>query len=66
MQSVVIFGRCHLLDSNEKTMILLKKIVMKYYPSEELVDVEIMKCGKAAQMFEIEIQHMTGKEVHER
>lgn len=66
MQSVVIFGRCHLLDSNEKTMILLKKFAMKYYPSEELVDEEIMKCGKAAQMFEIEIQHMTGKEVHER
>lgn len=66
MQSVVIFGRCHLINSNEKTMILLKKFAMKYYPSEALVDEEIMKCGKAAQMFEIEIQHMTGKEVHER
>lgn len=34
---------------------------MKYYPSEELVEEEIKQCGKAAQIFEIEIQYMSEK-----
>jgi len=66
MQSVVVFGRCHLLESNEKTINILKRFAIKYYPSEELVDEEIRKCGKIAQLFEIEIEHISGKEVHER
>ena len=39
---------------------------MKYYPSEQLVDEEITQSGKAVQVFEIEIEHMSGKEVQER
>ena len=38
---------------------------MKYYPSEQLVDEEITQSGKV-QVFEIEIEHMSGKEVQER
>lgn len=66
MQSVVVFGRCHLLESNEKSIKILKKFALKYYPSEQLVEEEIKKCGKAVQMFEIEIEHLSGKEVNER
>ena len=39
---------------------------MKYYPNEQRVDEEIAQAGKAAQLFEIEIEHMSGKEVQER
>lgn len=66
MQSVVVFGRCHLLETNEKTMTLLKKFAMKYYPNEKMVDVEILRAGKAAQLFEIEIEYLSGKEVQEK
>ena len=66
MQSVVIFGRCHLLETSEKTMTLLKKFAMKYYPNEQMVDEEIKIAGKAAQIFEIEIEHLSGKEVQEK
>lgn len=66
MQSVVVFGRCHLMEAGEKTTAFLKKFAMKYYPSEQLVDEEIAQAGKAVQMFEIEIEHMSGKEVQER
>lgn len=45
---------------------LLKKLALKYYPSEQLVDEEIARAGKAAQIFEIEIEHLSGKEVQER
>lgn len=67
MQSVVVFGRCHLLESGcEKAMEMLKRFAMKYYPNEELVDEEIAQAGRAVQMFEIEIEHLSGKEVQEK
>ena len=45
---------------------LLKRLAMKYYPSEQLADEEIRISGKAAQLFVIEIEHLSGKEVQER
>lgn len=66
MQSVVVFGRCRLVESGERAIALLKKLAMKYYPEEQLVDAEIARAGKAAQMFEIEIEHLSGKEVQEK
>jgi len=39
---------------------------MKYYPEEQLADEEIAKAGRAAQLFEIEIEHLSGKEVQEK
>ena len=66
MQSTVVFGRCHLLESSENTTSLLKRFAMKYYPDEQLVDDEIARAGKAVQMFEIEIEHLSGKEVQEK
>ena len=47
-------------------MELLRSLAAKYYPDEQTVDEEIAKSGKAAQVFEIEIEHLSGKEVQER
>ena len=66
MQSVVVFGRCHLMDAGSEEAQRLKQFAMKYYPSEQLVDEEIAYAGKAVQVFEIEIEHMSGKEIQER
>ena len=44
----------------------LKDFAMKYYPSEDLVIDEIKADGKAVQMFQIDIEYMTGKEVQEK
>ena len=66
MQSVVVFGRCHLMDAGSETTRHLKQFAMKYYPSEQLVDEEIAHTGKAVQVFEIEIEHMSGKKIQER
>lgn len=49
-----------------KATAFLKRFAMKYYPNEQLVDEEIAQAGKAVQIFEIEIEHMSGKEVQER
>lgn len=66
LQSVVVFGRCHLVEPGPKALELLKLLAMKYYPSEQLVDQEIHRAGKAAQLFQLEIEHLSGKEVQER
>lgn len=66
MQSIVAFGRCHLIEDDEKSAALLKRLAMKYYPDEHLADEEIARAGRAAQLFEIEIEHLSAKEVQER
>lgn len=66
MQSVVIFGRCKLITDALDAENKLRKLAMKYYPNEALVEEEISIDGKAVQMFEIEIEHICGKEVQER
>ena len=66
LQSVVIFGRCHLLDGGPSTMAVLKRFMMKYYLSEQLAEEEIARSGKAVQLFEITVEHLSGKEVQER
>lgn len=66
VQSVVVFGRCRLVEAGPEALERLKQFAMKYYPEEPLVDEEIAKAGKAAQMFEIEIEHLSGKEVQEK
>ena len=66
LRSVVVFGRCRLLEQSPETMALLKRFAMKYYPEEQLADEEIRQNGAAAQLFEIEIHHLSGKEVQEK
>ena len=66
VQSTVVFGRCHLVEAGKRADRLLKQLAMKYYPNEQMVDEEILRAGKAVQLFEIEIEHLSGKEVQER
>ena len=66
LQSVVVFGRCHLVQNQKDTIKLVKKFAMKYYPDEETVDAVMASSGRAVQMFEIDIEHLSGKEVQER
>lgn len=47
-------------------MALLKSFAMKYYPEESMVDAEIADAGRAAQMYVIDIEHISGKEVQEK
>ncbi len=66
MQSTVVFGRCHFVESGTKATALLKQFAMKYYPDEQMVDEEIARAGNATQVCEIEIEHLSGKEIQER
>lgn len=66
VQSAVVFGRCHLLEEDTEATEILKKIARKYYPNEQLIDEEIERSGKAVQLFEIDIEHISGKEIQEK
>ena len=66
LQSVVVFGRCHLVESQEDAIALVKKFAAKYYPNMDMVNEEAASSGRAVQMFEIEIEHLSGKEIQER
>ena len=63
VQSVVVFGRCHLVDTDNE---VLKNFMMKYYPSLDLVDKVIKDDSKFVQMYEISIEHKSGKQVQEK
>lgn len=66
LQSVVIFGRCHLIDDPDKTIEKVRKLATKYYPNKEEVEMGIQKSIQATQLYEIEIEHMTGKQIQEK
>ena len=66
VKSAVVFGRCHTMETGEQSMAVLRAFAGKYYPSVELVEETIARSGKATQMFEIEVEHISGKEIQEK
>ena len=66
VQSAVVFGRCCLLEVGPESIARLKEFAMKYYPDEALADDQIARNGRPTQMFEITIEHMSGKQVQEK
>ena len=66
VQSTVVFGRCHLIDDAAATEARVRELGMKYYPGKEEVEKEIALYIKAVQLYEITIEHLTGKQIHEK
>ena len=66
VQSAVVFGRCALIDDYEQAAEKIGRMAAKYYPSAEMVDEEMSKSGKDMLLYEIIIEHLTGKQIQER
>ena len=66
VQSVLVYGRCRLVEDIAVTEARVRELAMKYYPSAEEVEEEIAKDLRAVQLYEITVEHMTGKQVHEK
>lgn len=66
VQSVVAFGRCRPLQKPDEALDALTRLALKYYPNMDEVDREIQKSGEAVCVFEIQIEHMRGKEIQEK
>lgn len=66
VRSVVVFGRCRLISDAEMTEEKVRTLAMKYYPTKEAVEAEIADHIKAAQLYEITIEHLSGKQIQEK
>jgi nitroimidazol reductase NimA-like FMN-containing flavoprotein (pyridoxamine 5'-phosphate oxidase superfamily) len=65
--SVVVFGRGELVTDRIVIEDRLRKLAIKYYPTEVEIEEEMSSSSAdRVQMYAIEIEHMTGKLVNEK
>ena len=63
LQSTVVFGRCRMIEDQALATALVREIAGKYYPDAAAIEEEIAHAGKAVQIYEITIEHLSGKEI---
>lgn len=67
MRSTVVFGRCRLESDPTLTLEKIRALALRYYPpSAEEVEAEIARDIRGAQLYVIEIEHLTGKQIKEK
>lgn len=66
VSSCVVFGRAKLIADPDITVEKVRKFAMKYYPTAEEVEEEIRKDIKGVQLVAIDIEHISGKKIHEK
>lgn len=66
VRSVIVFGRARLLCDRDEIIEKCRLLGLKYYPNAQDVDEEIRKDGHRVACIELTIEHMTGKQVHEK
>lgn len=66
VESVVVFGKCKMLEFCDETLEKLRIVASKYYPEEVLIEKEINSSAKGCQVFELEIEYMSAKEIQEK
>lgn len=65
IKSVVIFGQVKKIENEQEAIAAVRKLALKYFPTAEDVEKEIVKNGARVQLLEMSIDHMTGKLVKE-
>lgn len=66
VDSVVVFGRAVVVEDELERLEMTRRLGVKYYPTEEEVDIEIGRAIDRMLLVRIEIEHISGKKVHER
>jgi len=66
VSSCVVFGRAKLVEDAKITEEKIRVFALKYYPSAEEVEAGIREAINAVQLVKIEIEHVSGKKVHEK
>lgn len=65
LTSVVAFGKATLVEDPDLTAEKVRKIGEKYFPTSVDIEHEMKSIGRT-QLIDIEIEHMTGKLIHEK
>ena len=64
--SVIVFGKIRILEDRAEILKQVRKLGEKYYPTQEEVEEVMQRSGGRVACFELTIEHMTGKRVHEK
>lgn len=65
IQSVIVFGRIHIVEDEGKRIEKVRAIGRKYYPEAAAVEEEIARGADCMCILKMKIEHMTGKLVKE-
>ncbi|MDD6282598.1 MAG: pyridoxamine 5'-phosphate oxidase family protein [Oribacterium sp.] len=65
IQSVICLGHLEIVEDKAAALAILRKLALKYYPTPEAAENEVIKDGARANMLVMTIDRMTGKRVHE-
>jgi len=66
VSSCVVFGRAVLVEDRALTEEKMRIFALKYYPSAEEAEEELRKDLNGVQLVAIDIEHISGKRVHEK
>ena len=66
LTSVVIFGKAELINDINITTEKTRNLANRYYPSKDEVEKEIKSGITHVQLIKINIEHMSGKTIHEK
>ena len=64
--SITLFGRMREVTDPDEKLAKLRLLGNKYFPTVEMTEEDIKKNGARAAVLVLQIEHMTGKHVHER
>ncbi|MCR5705407.1 MAG: pyridoxamine 5'-phosphate oxidase family protein [Acholeplasmatales bacterium] len=65
LTSVIVFGRIRLMEDSELAYDMCKNIGLKYNPSKEDIEQEMIHSYPHVQMLELSIEHISGKHIKE-
>lgn len=65
INSVIVFGRIHLVEDEDKARMICTKLCRKFTDDEEYLKKELENALPRVQCLELTIEHMTGKLVNE-
>ena len=65
IRSVIVFGRLHIVEDQERAIDISRKLSCKFTSDEEYIEREIQSAGNHVLCFELIPEHMTGKLVKE-
>ena len=66
VSSCVVFGRAKLIEDRQVTEDKTRTLAFKYFPTVEEVEYVIKKSIDGVQLVAIEIEHISGKKIHEK
>lgn len=66
VSSCVVFGRARLIEDPALTEEKTRMLALRYYPSAEEAEEELRRDIKAVQLVAIDIEHISGKRIHEK